>query len=248
MKYTGIFMLALLLLAACTPSRMVVDPDFSLADVSADSITAGIPDYSGELIAAKGKGRAVVSEPGNSERITVEFESDTLLSLLTIKNRIGIEGGKILVDGDSILIYNKIDKYAQKVSVTDGRLTSLNELASVNLLDLLNFKLNEILQERVFESETHYLLTLQNQGAVLVAKNNGLINEVVQPPSSGLPYSRIIYESYGNAEGYTLPRKITIFSTDGRSKVLLQIRDLQINPDELDLTIKIPEEIPIQRL
>lgn len=249
MKYSTYLFFSLLVLASCSPTnKLVVDPDFSPASVSADSILRGIPDYSGELTAAKGKGRAVVSEPGNSERITIEFESDTALSLITIKNRIGIEGGKMLVDEDSILTYNKIDKYAQKVSVTDGRLTSLNELASVNLLDLLNFKLQNTVQDDVFESDSHFLLRLDNQGSVLVSKETGLINEVRQPRYTGLPYSRIVYQSYGNAEGYTLPRKITIFSADGESKVLFQIRSLDINPGDLILTIDIPDEIPIQRL
>lgn len=237
-----------LILASCTSSKLVVDPDFSPSEVAPDSIAAVVPDYSGTLNSAKGKGRAIVSEPGNSDRVTIEFESDTLFSLLTIKNRIGIEGGQMLVDQDSILIYNKIDKFARKVSVTNGRLTSLNELASVNLLDLLNFKLEENSIRRVYESESHYLLSFGNNGSALVSKEGGLITEVNQPVNSGLPYSRIIYEGYSKAEGYTLPRKITIFSADGESKVLFQVRDLDVNPEELSLTIDIPDEISIQRL
>lgn len=247
-RYLGLILLSVSLLAACTPSRLTIDDDFSVSGIPADSLVASLPDYSGDLLTAKGKGRAVVSEPGNSDRVTIEFETDTSLSLITIKNRIGIEGGKMLVDQDSILIYNKIDKYARKMSVTDGRMTSLNELASINLLDLLNFKVKETIGDRVFESETHFMLRIHENGTVLISRENGLIEEVNRPLSSGLPYSKIIYESYGNAGGYTLPRKITIFSADGNSKVLFQVRDLSVNPDNLNLSINIPGDIPIQRL
>ena len=62
------------------------------------------------------------------------------------------------------------------------------------------------------------------------------------------PYSRIIYESYGELNGFTLPRKITIFSADGDSRVVFLVRSLEVNPNKLDLEIDIPNDIVIQRL
>ncbi len=207
-----------------------------------------IPNYSGSLLSAKGKGRAIVSEPGNSDRITVDFETDTALSLLTFKNRIGINGGGMLVDADSILIYNRIDKYAQKVSVNNGRMTSLNELASVNLLDLMNFKIKASDIEHILQSDKEYVLGFYNKGIARINKKDGTVSFVEQVRSSGLPYSSINYEGYGTINGYTLPRKITIFSTDRESKVVFQVRSLKVNPSKLDLTLNIPEDIPIERI
>ena len=238
----------LLFFVSCTSTRIVVDPDYSPSDRNIEELVNSLPDYSGMLNAAKGSGRAIISEPGNSERITIEFETDTALSLLTIKNRIGIEGGLMLVDQDSILIYDKVNKRAQKVSVLDGRLTSLNELASVNLLDLLNFKVKDGDVRRVWESDTHYRLDLANTGFVLVSKESGLISKVSQPQFTGLPYSVLEYEGYAQSGDYKLPRKITIFSADGDSKVMFQVRSLEINPDELHLTLEIPDDVLIERL
>ena len=121
--------------------------------------------------------------------------------------------------------------------MSDGRLTSLNELASINLLDMLNFKLSKVQVVRILESDTDYKLNFSNTGYALVNKESGLIRSVYQPAFSGLPYSMIEYESYGEIEGYILPRKITIFSADGESKVLFRIRSLEINPKNLTLTI-----------
>lgn len=237
-----------LILASCSSSKKLVDSNYMPTTESIEEVISKIPNYSETLTSAKGKGRTIVSEPGNSDRVTIEFETDSFLSLLKIKNRIGIEGGLMLVDEDSILIYNKIDKIAQKISILDGRMTSLNELASVNLLDLLNYKISADEVDQVMQSSTDYFLRFKNNGSALVDKKSGLVESVTQLPDSGLPYSSIIYESYGEIENYILPRKITIFSADGDSKIIFQVRSLELNPEKLNLSLKIPTDIPIRRI
>ncbi|MBO6535280.1 MAG: DUF4292 domain-containing protein [Balneolaceae bacterium] len=240
-----------LIFISCKSTAPAINTDVSNYSLSNDSITEVLektPDYSGQITSITGKGRAIVSEPGNSERATIDFSADTLLSLLTIKNRIGIEGGAMLVDQDSILIYYKLDNIAQKVAISDGRLTSLNELASINLIDLLHFKLTEESVVEVYESDETYLLRLATDGGVIVDRDEYLIREVRQPYGTGLPYSKLIYENYGALNGYTLPRKITILSADGNSKVVFQIRSLQLNPESLNLQLDIPSNIIIDRL
>ncbi len=244
---TSLFILSLFFIS-CRSSQPFVDANYNPSAIPADSVVHLLPNYEGEILSAKGKGRAIVSEPGNSDRLTIDFETDTSLSLLTIKNRIGIEGGKMLVDEDSITIYSKVDKLAQRMSVNDGKLTSLNELASVNLLNVLNFKIQPEQVTKVFASETHYMLILTNGGTAQVDLKEQVITKITQPQTSDSPYSSIEYESYGKIDGYTLPRKITILSADGASKVLFQIRSLDINPRSVNLSIDIPKDIIVQRL
>ncbi|MFY0684818.1 MAG: DUF4292 domain-containing protein [Balneola sp.] len=237
------------LIASCTSSKTLsTKEELYPVEIPLSEVINKIPNYTEKLVSAKGKGRALVSEPGNSDRITIDFETDTALSLLTFKNRIGITGGSMLVDSDSILIYNKIDKYAQKVSVQDGRMTNLNELASVNLLDLMNFKIKQEDVERILQSDTEYVLGFYNKGIARINKKDGTVSYVEQARSSGLPYSSLTYESYGVIDGYTLPRKITILSADRNSQVVFQVRSLEINPNSIDLKISIPNDIAIERL
>lgn len=240
------------LIISCTGSKNSMefksDEQFRKSKVSVEEVLEQLPDYRETLTSAKGKGRAIVSEPGSSDRFTMDFESDREKSLLVVKNRLGIEGGSMLVDQDSILMYFKVDKIAQQVSVNDGRLTSLNELASVNLLDLLSFSLRKESVLEVYESEENYLLRLSTNGGATISKKDGLIIRIQQPYSAGMPYSEIQYENYGQLDGYTLPRKITILSNDGVSKVLFQVRSLELNPENLNLTIDIPSNIIIERL
>ncbi len=250
-RILGLFWGVALFAVSCSSSGNTTSPpaDEELYPVSEtiEEVVQKIPDYSGSLVSAKGKGRALISEPGNSDRITIHFETDTTLSLLTFKNRVGIEGGKMLVDPDSILIYDKIEKTAEKISVSDGNLTSINELASVNLLDLMNFKIKARDVERMLQSDSEYVLGFTNKGIARINKTNGTVSLVQQARSSGLPYSRIEYDGYAEIRGYTLPRKITIFSADARSKVVFQIRSLEVNPADLDLSLEIPDDIPIFR-
>ena len=235
-------------ITSCTSTRTITEGDFSQSEVSTEDVVSTIPDYKSELNSIKGRGRALVSEPGNSDRVTIDFQANEQLSLLTIQNRIGIEGGQMLVDSDSILIYNKLDKIAQKISIYDGRMTSLNELASINILDLINYKVDEEDVRSVWESNNSYQLRLKNGARVYVNKEQGWVQQVEQTRRGLAPYSKIIYESYGELNGFILPRKITIFSADGDSRVLFLVRSLQVNPGKLDLQIDIPKDVVIQRI
>lgn len=241
----------LLVTAACTTTRVpvavpdVAGADLQRADIAPDTLTARMPDFTGTLNALKGRGRAIVSEPGNSERVTVHFSGNRQKSRVTIKNGLGIEGGEIFSEGDSMLIYNKVDKIARKVSVGDEHLTSVSHLASVNIVEMMNFTVRSRQVASVYESDQSYLLLLDSGGEVYLDRNSYTVQQVNQPLRSGAPYSRIIYEAYGEIEGYILPRRVTIFSMDGSAKVTLLIQSLEINPEDLDLSIELPEDVKL---
>jgi hypothetical protein len=236
------------LISACSTSRSITEGDFRKSEASIEEVVSSIPNYFNELNTLSGKGRALVSEPGNSDRVTIDFEANQKLSLLTIQNRIGIEGGQMLVDKDSILIYNRVDKKAQKISIYDGRMTSLNELASINILDLINFKVEASEVNAILESNNSIQLRLNNGSRVFVNKEERWVEQVTQTRPGLAPYSKIIYENYGELERFILPRKITIFSADEESRVVFLVRSLTVNPGNLELEISIPENIKIQRL
>ncbi|MDZ7808753.1 MAG: DUF4292 domain-containing protein [Gracilimonas sp.] len=240
---------SIFLFSACSStSELTTEVDFRPSKDSIDEVVSMIPNYSGKLETMSGKGRAIVSEPGNSDRVTIDFATNETRSLLTIQNRIGIEGGQMLVEQDSILIYNRLDKEAQKISIYDGRMTSLNELTSINMLDLINFKVDAENVDALQENETSYRLLMNNGLRVVIDGDNGQVQNVEQTIQQNSPYSRIFYESYGELNGFILPRKITIFSADERSRVVFLVRSLETNPDRINLEIDIPDNIKIQRL
>lgn len=246
-SYLFLTILFLLTLSSCRSSREVVQEteDFSEAETEARQITERIPNYSKSLTSISGRGKAIVSEPGTSDRVNVIFSSNHQKSLVAVKNGIGVEGGQILSDGDSLLVYNKIDKFARKISIREGELRRINNLASLNILDLINFTVDTDQIRQVRENENHYRLQLNNGARVFVDKDSGFIIKVEQPRSSGLPYSQIQYDAYSKIEGFMLPRRITIFSADKQSKVNLLVQSLEINPRLDELKIELPENITI---
>lgn len=243
------FFLVLLFLVSCSSSGELLEgEELKEADISADELIESVPNYRESLQTISGKGRAFVSEPGNSERATLEFMSNRDESLINVRTSVGIEGGQIYVNSDSLLVYNRVDKYAEKVPLNQGKLTSVGSIASVNMLDLFNFTFNESDVTEIYETNGRYVVILVNDARVQVSKENGYILEVTQAANTReVPYSRIMYEGYAEIEGFYLPRKITIFSQDGESRATLLVQNLEINVELPELRIELPDDIPIYR-
>ena len=110
---------------------------------------------------------------------------------------------------------------------------------------MMNFVPGTDLSRKVYESESSYLVILENETRIYIDKKHHRVQQVDQPVHSGLPYSRIVYEAYGSIEGFQLPRRVTIFSSDSRTKVALLIQSLEINPENLDLDIKLPKDVKL---
>ncbi|WP_211359370.1 DUF4292 domain-containing protein [Fodinibius salinus] len=232
-------------LVSCSGSKELSKSGFTDSSVPPSDVTASIPDYQSRLLTVKGKGRAIVSEPGNTERVTVTFSSDTAKSLVTIRNGIGIKGGEMLTDGDTLLIYNKVDKRARKVAIKSGNINRINKLASLNILKMIHYPINAENVQRVQENKSLYKIRLSSGTYVLVDKESGFIRQVTPPANSALPYSKITYDSYASVEGFILPRRISIFGANKQSKVSLQLTELDLNPQLNQLTLNIPDDIPI---
>lgn len=242
-------MLALFLAIGCTGPRAALDyEDLDPAMITADSLVRMMPDYSVELQTMTGRGRALVSEPGNSSRVTVEFQSNRSRSLMTIRTSIGVEGGQILIESDSLIIYNKIDNIAQKVSPEQSTLSSVGSIASLNMLDLFNFRIGVDQIEQIFDNGDTYLALLKDRAAVEIDKNSGLVVRVDRSQSPPpIPYKQIEYDGYAEINQFQLPRKITIFSSDGQSRATFLVQQLHVNGKLPPLEIDIPDDIPIYR-
>jgi len=236
------------LMVSCSSSRELSAPEeMELSDESAESIVQDMHDYRKSLKTLEGSGRAIVSEPDNSERVTVQFRSNREESRLSIKNSVGIEGGEIYVDRDSLLVYNKVDKFAEKVSVNKGKQTSVGSLASMNILDLFNFTVDASEVERIYEDSDTFVLLLQDGSYVRIRKESSLVEEVVRHSAEGASIGRIEYDGFADLEGFMMPRRITVYSSDGTSRAVLIVQSLEINTELPDLALTIPEDIPIYR-
>lgn len=244
------FFLIFLFMISCSSSVELTENEVDVAEasISVDQLLESVPNYRESLQTISGRGRAIVSEPGNSERVTLQFLSNRDESLITVRNSVGIEGGQIFVNSDSLLVYNRVDKFAEKVPLNQGKLTSVGSIASINMLDLFNYTVTKPDVNKLFETDNLYVALLVNEVRVQVSKESGRVLEVNVPDGNQIvPYSRIIYEGYGEIEGFQLPRKITIFSQDGESRATLLVQSLEINEELPQLGIELPDDIPIYR-
>jgi len=148
-KASFILLITMILFAGCrTQVELLETGDLERADISADEFVDLVADYSDSLFTLSGNGRAFISQPGNNDRISLEFHSDKEASLVTFRNRIGIEGGQLLVKDDSVLVYNRIDRTAERVSLRDANLTDVGSLATINLIELFHYPINENRDQR----------------------------------------------------------------------------------------------------
>lgn len=235
----------LLLLPGCTSTQKLSKTDYHPSSKNATQVVDQLPNYNETLKTAEGKGRAIVSEPGNTERVTLIFASNRNKSLVTVRNSIGIQGGQLLTDGDTLLVYNKVDKYARKIPVRGGNLDHINRLASLNILDILSYTVRSEDVHNVLENDQSFQLLLSTETKVFINKESYHINEIIQPEGSELPYSKIQYEGYTEINGYMLPRRITIFGAEQKSKIALQLSNLELNSTIDSLTIELPDDIRI---
>lgn len=239
---------SIILISGCSTSRPGVSTEgMEPSSLTPSELASLIPDYSDDLQTIRGSGRVIVSEPGNSDRATLEFSSDRMKSLITIRSGVGIQGGQVLIGPDSLLIYNRVDNYAEKVSLEESRLSGIGSLASVNLLDLVHFTFRAEDVARISENQEYYAAYLKNSAVLTISKADGWIVdvEVQQPENETLPYSRVQYEGYAEIEGFHLPRKITIFSSDGSSRATFLVQRLEVNRELPPLDIELPDDIPI---
>lgn len=246
---TLLFISALFLFSACGTTEIYTGVEnLEFADITADELTALIPDYSDELLTISGSGRAIVSEPGNSDRVTIRFQANREEGLINVRNSAGIEGGQIYVDNDSLTIYNRIDKIAEKVSLQQGNLSSVGSIASVNLIELFNYTFDASEIDRIYDDGEQFVVLLNNKALIRVIKESGFIHNIVHAnENSTAPYSRIDYDGYAQIESFFLPRRITIYSVDENSRAALLVQQLELNVELPQLEIELPDDVILQR-
>ena len=235
--------------AACRGSReMAPASDLKKADITAEALADSLFLRSDQLSSVAGKAKALISQPNNTDRATVTFRSNGDSTLIEVKNRIGIEGGLLLVTEDSILLYNKVDNYVKKVHRRKQTLPELNGIGAINFIDLLRFRFSANDINRIMKNEKSYIAHLKDGRLITIDNQKFQITRLRVPYSSTLPYSSVQFEGYTEINGFLLPRKLTIMSKNKSSKLVLLIQTLKPNPNNLNVKPEYPEKLRVQRL
>jgi hypothetical protein len=243
-------MLLVLTASACSPKRAVlVDPSgFRASDADPAVILASSPNAGKSIHSMEGRARAQVSRPGLSERATVSFTSDRTQTLITIRNNLGIEGGRIHADRDSVLVYDRIEKQAWKSDISRSHELLLNGFSAFNLIDFIDPVLEAGQVTGVSEDDRHYKLEFFDGKTVIFNRSNYLVERIVFSADDPEVFSTFLFENHAALNGFMLPRTIRIFSNDGRSVIHLVTQALDLNRNNLDFDPGIPSDVTIIRI
>ncbi|MEX1135888.1 MAG: DUF4292 domain-containing protein [Balneolales bacterium] len=245
----AILILSALLLSSCAPSSVVMDDDeYSTTELNASELFAEMPNYDPLLQSIEGKARAQISRPGESERATIYFTSNRDTSLLRVRNTLGIEGGRVLSMEDSVTLYNRIDEYAQRFSKEDAAYHYLNGITAMNLVEIMNPDIRKYGPEQVLMNDEAYLIVMDDGSRFYLDRDDLHITRVEYPTESPEAFSIFVFQDHVMVEGYRLPRRIQILSSDQKSNIFLLIRSLEVNPPNLEFDLEIPEDIQIERI
>ena len=198
--------------------------------------------------AVSGRASVQVSEPGHTERANVRFRSDRHQSLLLISNNLGIEGGRIYSNPDSVIVYNRIEEVAHKMSHDDAAWFYLNGIGAMNLIRMLYPLTGPEQIEAIFESDEYYLVETGLGERHLVSRDRFVLRRTERNAAHPEAYSTFQFDNHADLEGYRMPRRIQILSYDGKSNIFLIIRALELNPTDLEFDPGIPDAIDIIRL
>lgn len=246
----GILILLLFAVHACSPvQRLTADTEgYNVSETDAAEIISRTPNHNKTITSLDGRARTQISRPGVSERATVTFVADRQQTLITIRNNLGIEGGRIHADRDSVTVYDRIEKTAWRSAADQTRHHFLIGFTAFNLIDFIDPILNADEVEMVLEDDRHYKLLFFDGKSVIFNRQNYLIERIVFNTADPESFSTFVFENYAGLSGYELPRTIRIFSQDGRSVIHLVTQALELNRNNLDFDIGIPSDLTISRI
>ncbi len=248
-----LFIAGAALLQACRGSRpLIVDATtgqtFHKSSLPPDSLRRLLTGYEQTLKGISGKGKVIINQPGNHQRGTLLFDANRNKALVRYKNGLGIEGGRLLISNDSVLIYNRIDKTARKMSLQDYGYLYLNGIMPMNPIALLAPDLGGKPIRALYENKHFYYIRFKDGTRAYLDRKDGSIRKIIYPFKHADAITNFVYSAYATIDGFRLPRKIGMTSNNGRSSLLMLVQSLTINPKHLNFDPGLPAGIKINRL
>lgn len=198
--------------------------------------------------AIQGKMKVMIQTDDISEKGSLEFWSNDSTMLLYLKNQLGIEGMHILVDSDSVLEYNRIDKQAFKLPKSKWQQTMGFSALPITLSQLL-FPFDEFeFSGKWFETNEYWQLPNKNFSKIAFwKKSTGELTKIIFLDKRNQQIS-VEYSVYKPFLSFQVPKRIAIFTDSPPQKISIQVLDVnQLSPDYL-FSISVPESVRIIRV
>ncbi len=246
-----LMVMLMMLWSACAtpePSLQLEMGLFAPAEIGNVQFFEHFAEKNRELRSVSGRASVQVSEPGHTERLIVRFRSDRHYSLLFISNHLGIEGGRIFSDPDSVIVYDRLENVAHKMSHDDAAWFYFNGIGAMNLIRMLYPVTDPDHIDAIYESEDFYLVVTDYGDRHYIERDHFVLRRTELQAYHPEAYSTFQFDHFADIEGYHLPRRIQILSSDQKSNIFLVIRALEVNPSELEFDPGVPGDVDIIRL
>lgn len=225
------------LLMSCAPRPIPIvlnEGSFEYSRKQGSAVLASIFPESAYALGIKGTARIQASSPDFTERGTMDFVTDRTRSFATLRNTLGIEGYKILIEPDSTTVYNRIDRIAQRFSTEDA-------LFSFPLSDILNPDFRVKTVQALYENNTYWYFQFTDGSGAVVFRKTGALKRY---DAIGATF---LYEDTRLVSGVPMARRIQWLSTDKKSNIFLNIQAVDINPPSMDFDLNLPAGTRILR-
>lgn len=249
-KSFSLILILLSLISACSFSRKTIKSEVkptieSLSDAQKMAVLLDTTSYK----FASGKAKVSYSDGSNSERLTVEFETNATQTLMRFKNSLGIEGVHLFIDSDSLTEYNKIERTVIKTSRNDFGMYFSHGYAPIPIMDLL-FPAR-LMKGATSFSQTEEFYQIEHEVQLLKAivfKGDTEISEISSLADIS-SFQKIEFEDYSLLEGQQVPRRITIYGPEsGKYKISILITELRVQKKSKTLKISIPSYLKVERM
>lgn len=251
LRYSVLFLI-LFIVQACQTTKFITDKSynekFRKISKNPSSVLAKIPDYTDNLHDISGKTRIQISLPHHYQRGFISFISNRQQSKFKFKNSLGIEGGELYFNKDSVLVYNRIDKFARKMSIQRYSYIYLNGVLPINPINIISPRLDTLKAQNLYQSSDYYAINFHDGTRIIISKKDYLIRKIEYPAGLHSDYTTVMFSGYATIDGFHLPRKIQILSSDKKSNIFLLIQSLKINPSNPDFKIKLPPHLKVEHL
>jgi hypothetical protein len=223
------------LVMSCAPKPIVLNEgSFDASRKPGAEVLASVFPASAYADGITGSARIQASSPEFTERGAMDFATDRTRSLATLRNTLGIEGYRILIEPDSTTVYNRIDRIAQRFATDEA-------LFSFPLLEIMNPDFRVKTLARLYENETYWYFRFADGSGAIVTKKSGLLKRY---DALGATF---LYEDVRPVRGVPMARRIQWLSADKKSNIFLNIQAVEINPSTMEFDLVLPEGTRIQR-
>ncbi len=227
--------LILLVLASCAPKPILLkEGTFDLSKRDGKEVMGELFEAGSIATSVSGTARVQATSPGLTERGIMDFASTRKMSYASIRNGIGIEGYRLLIDGDSITVYNRIDKYAERVALEDA-------ILPMSLLDILNPDLLAKRVSKLYENPTYWYFLFTDGSAAIIGRSDGHIKRL------DASFATILYEDVTRVDSIPMARRIQLLSNDQKTNIFLNIQAVRMNPESLEFDLRMPAGTRIER-